>query len=182
MGSPGLKEYTVEIDGQVLRYRNATPVWTPFVWPNPNGVAASRITAITNEDKLVEIFYEPGRFSLDRLFEVAKKAKGADGVNELTWTKDGRSVTLLLRVTSAPGSSTAAGGGPGAAGAVPATSAGLRGARLPALVAGTDGALPLVPLATSAPAAVSPAVAATAAPAPASIDTKARQALAGTPR
>ena len=141
LGSPGLKEYTVEIDGQVLRYRNATPVWTPFVWPNPSGVAASRIRAVTNEDKAIEIFYEPGRFSLDRLFEVAKKAKGADGVNELTWSKGGHSVTVQLRVVSAPGM--AAAPPPKATGAIagtpsPVATAGLRGVRLPALVTGVD--------------------------------------------
>jgi len=40
----GPHEYTVEIDGQVLRYRNAAPAWTNFVWPNPSGhqVCASR--------------------------------------------------------------------------------------------------------------------------------------------
>ncbi len=142
LGSPGLKEYTIEIDGQVLRYRNASPAWAPFVWPNPGGLPASRISAVTNEDKAVEIFYEPGRFSLERLFEEATKAKGAEGVNELTWSKGGHSVTVQLRVVSAPGVATPA---PKAAGASaspssPVTAAGLRGARLPALVVGIDAA------------------------------------------
>jgi type VI secretion system protein ImpL len=142
LGSPGLKEYTVEIDGQVLRYRNGAAAWTPFVWPNPGASPGSKISAVTLEDRTVEIFNEPGRFSLERLFETAQKSKGADGVNELTWSRDGRSVTVQLRVVSAPG----AGGAGTATGATgsrsPGTSAaaapvvGLRGARLPALVAG----------------------------------------------
>jgi type VI secretion system protein ImpL len=144
LGSPGLKEYTVEIDGQVLRYRNGAAAWTPFVWPNPGASPGSKISAVTLEDRTVEIFNEPGRFSLERLFETAQKSKGADGVNELTWSRDGRSVTVQLRVVSAPG----AGGAGTATGATgsrsPGTSAaaapvvGLRGARLPALVAGVS--------------------------------------------
>lgn len=140
VGSPGLKEYTVEIDGQVLRYRNTTAVWTSFVWPNASGVPGSRITALTNDDRSVEIFNEPGRFSLERLFAAAQKTKSPEGLNELTWTKDGRSVTVQLRVVSAPGATAApaAANSATSAGTSGVTAAGLRGVRLPALVAGSD--------------------------------------------
>ena len=32
-GAPGLLEYTLEIDGQTLRYRNMAAAWTNFFWP-----------------------------------------------------------------------------------------------------------------------------------------------------
>ena len=164
LGSPGLKEYTVEIDGQVLRYRNTTPGWTPFVWPNPGGAPGSRITAVTNEDKTIEIFNEPGRFSLDRLFEVAKKSKNAEGINELAWTKEGKTVSVQLRIVSAPGAAPAtptspapgrAGGTTPASIPTPSPTAGLRGTRLPALVTGTDSPQPVAPANTKLVSAAS---------------------------
>jgi type VI secretion system protein ImpL len=154
LGSPGLKEYTVEIDGQVLRYRNSAPTWTPFVWPNASGAPGSRITAVTNEDKTIEIFNEPGRFSIDRLFDVAKKSKNAEGINELSWTKDGKTVSVQLRIVSAPGSppsntSQAPGRSPATTAASTPTGS-LRGARLPALVTGADAPVSPAPPASGA--------------------------------
>lgn len=130
-GAPGLLEYTVEIDGQVLRYRNMAAAWTNFFWPNPAGVPGVRISAVTNDGRTVEIFNEPGRFGLERLFAAAKKAKTADGGNELTWTKDGFSVAVQLRIISQPGATAQSSGEGQARG-----SSGLLGLRLPTQIAG----------------------------------------------
>jgi type VI secretion system protein ImpL len=161
-GAPGLLEYTIEIDGQVLRYRNTAPAWTRFVWPNPGGTPGVRITGVTHSGRTVEIFNEPGRFGLTRMFEAATRKKLPDGVNELSWTQGGDTVTLQLRIISQPGAPAAQG-----ANAAPVASSGLRGLRLPSLVAGSDAPMPGASAAVSAsasnPRASSPEAARTAA-------------------
>lgn len=156
-GAPGVLEYTLEIDGQTLRYRNMAAAWTNFTWPNPGGTPGARITAVTNDGRSVEVFNEPGRFGLERLFAAARKSKTADGHNELTWTRDGVSVMVQLRIISQPGASAQASG----AGQTRA-SGGLVGLSLPAQVAGgadrpVEGAATLRPTAAgTAPTAVNP--------------------------
>lgn len=156
-GAPGVLEYTLEIDGQTLRYRNMAAAWTNFTWPNPGGTPGARITAVTNDGRSVEVFNEPGRFGLERLFAAARKSKTADGHNELTWTRDGVSVMVQLRIISQPGASAQASG----AGQTRA-SGGLVGLSLPAQVAGgadrpVEGAATLRPTAVgTAPTAVNP--------------------------
>lgn len=145
-GAPGLLEYTLEIDGQTLRYRNMAAAWTNFFWPNPTGTPGVRISAITNDGRTIEIFNEPGRYGLERLFASAKKVKTADGGNELTWTKDGFSVSVQLRIISQPGATAQSSGEGQARG-----SSGLLGLRLPAQIAGGAPA-PVVPAPASAPA------------------------------
>jgi type VI secretion system protein ImpL len=137
-GAPGLLEYTVEIDGQSLRYRNMAAAWTNFFWPNPAGTPGARVIATTNDGRTLELFNEPGRFGLERLFAAAKKSKAADGSNELTWSHDGFSVTVQLRIISQPGA-TAQSSGEGQA----RSSSGLLGLSLPTQVAGGAEAPPV---------------------------------------
>jgi type VI secretion system protein ImpL len=162
IGAPGLQEYSLEIDGQTLRYRNMAAAWVNFFWPNPAGTPGARITAVTNDGRTVEIFNEPGRFGLERLLTAASKRKAADGANELTWTKDGLSVAVQLRIISQPGA-TAQSSEAGQA----RSSSGLLGLSLPTQIAGG----PAEPVATPASSA---AVAPTA-PAPAASATTAGQ-------
>ena len=145
-GAPGLSEYTVEIDGQKLRYRNTTATWEQFVWPNPSATPGVRITAITFDGRVVDILNEPGRFALTKMLEAAKRKLLGDNLYELSWASGASVVTVQLRVVSQPGAPApaAAGGGGGAAGggggsAAPVGVAGLRGVRLPTLVVGADG-------------------------------------------
>ena len=139
IGSPGLVEYTLEIDGQVLRYRNAAPAWTNFVWPNPSSAPGVRIVGVTAAGRSIEILNEPGRFGLTRMFEVAQRKKLPDGTNELSWSQEGQTVSLQLRVISQPGAAS----GPRSAGAgtaaPPVAASNLKGLRLPALVVGAEG-------------------------------------------
>jgi type VI secretion system protein ImpL len=132
-GAPGLLEYTVDIDGQVLRYRNTAPVWTPFVWPHAGGQPGARITGQTVEGRTVELLNVPGRFGLQRMLESAQRHKRADGSYDLSWSQGGATVTLQLRIISQSGGE-AGGGGSGAA-AVAQTGS-LRGLQLPGQVAG----------------------------------------------
>lgn len=133
-GAPGMLEYTVEIDGQVMRYRNGAAVWTNFVWPNPDGAPGARITGTTADGRVLEMFNEPGRYGLERLFSSARKTKAANGSNELTWTKDNLSVTVQLRIISQPGASVQTPSDAPAGG-----TKGLLGLHLPALVAVESG-------------------------------------------
>lgn len=158
-GSPGLVEYTVEIDGQVLRYRNTAAGWTNFVWPNPTGAPGVRIVGVTHAGRSVEILNEPGRFGLTRMFEVAQRRKLPGNVNELSWTQGKDTVTLHLRVISQPGATSPPPGGSastqaGSSAPAPVAGSSLRGLKLPALVVGTDAPATAVADATAAPGAI----------------------------
>lgn len=140
-GSPGLIEYTLTIDGQTLRYRNTAPVWTDFVWPNPSAVPGVNITGVTFDGRTIEVLNVPGRFGLERMFELAQRSKLADGTNVLSWGQGNQAVALHLRIIRAPGTANgpaAAPGAPNAAAATAPAATGLRGLKLPALVAGSD--------------------------------------------
>ncbi len=161
-GAPGLIEYTVEIDGQTLRYRNTAPSWNNFVWPGASASPGVRIVGVTNDGRSVEIFNAPGQNGLTRAIEAAKQKKLPDGSNELSWVKDGHSVTVQLRVVSQPG----AGGGNGddGDGDKPAVATSdLRGVRLPALVVGADAPVTAALSAAAPPGGNASAVAAGAA-------------------
>jgi len=128
----GLSEYTIEIDGQVLRYRMGAQEWTNFVWPSVKGQPGARITAVTYDGRVVEITNQPGRYGLERLINTAQRAKKPDGVFELTWNNGGSAVSVDLRIVSSPQAPSpqtdAAGGAP--------TKQSLLGLKLPQNVAG----------------------------------------------
>ena len=139
-GSPGLLEYSIEIDGQRLRYRNTAADWTQFVSPNPSGTPGVRISAITNDGRTVEILNEPGNFAVKRMGDVAKTRQLQPNLYEMSWSQGGSTVMVQLRMISMPGAAPA----PRAAGATaPVASAALRNIRLPATVVGAE--LPLAP-------------------------------------
>jgi type VI secretion system protein ImpL len=139
---PGLSEYTIEVDGQQLRYRNTVASWSNFVWPG-QGAPGVRISGITTEGRAVEFLNEPGGYGLEKMIGKAKRRKLDAGAFELTWPNGALAVTVQLRLISSPNV-----GSPTAQGApdTPSASGGLKGVQLPPLVAGT--------LATTAPAAV----------------------------
>jgi type VI secretion system protein ImpL len=140
-GSPGLSEYTIEIDGQQLRYRNAAPQWQQFVVPNAAAVPGARITARTLDGRNVEVFNEPGRFAFQKLFQAASNKPVAANVYEKSWSSGPVTVTVHFRIISQPGAVAAAPGpGAGAKGSAPVAPGpqGLRGTRLPPLVVGSD--------------------------------------------
>jgi type VI secretion system protein ImpL len=148
-GSPGIAEYTLVVDGQSLRYRNAAADWVSMVWPNPAGVAGVRITAVTNDGNSLEMLNEPGQAGLQRMMDAATRTKLSDGTTLMTWSKGTLKVNVIMRLLSTPGADPAppriAGGGKqgnGAAVVDEAPALGgigrLRGVKLPALVAGLD--------------------------------------------
>jgi type VI secretion system protein ImpL len=134
MPAPGTLEYTVEIDGQQLRYRNTPAQWTSMVHPSPQGVPGARITAVAFDGRSVELFNEPGQFGLKRMIDAAARKRKEEGVHELRWTSGGISVALELKITSSPEAS----GGEGAP-----QDQGFRGMKLPEAIVG--GAAPTAP-------------------------------------
>jgi len=98
--APGTTEYTVEIDGQQLRYRNTPPVWTNMVHPGPQGTAGAKISAVTFDGRTVELFNEAGQFGLQRLIESAAKTRKGDRWFELRWTVPGATVAIEMKVVS----------------------------------------------------------------------------------
>ena len=149
--APGTLEYTVEIDGQQLRYRNTPAQWTNMVHPGPQGAAGmqgARITAVTFDGRTVELFNEPGQFGLKRMIDAAAKKRKDGGVFELRWTRGDVAVALDLKITSSPETT-----GAGAGGTAAVQEQGFRGMQLPETIVGTPGAS--APAAPSLAAAVS---------------------------
>ncbi|MCT9071772.1 type VI secretion system membrane subunit TssM [Cupriavidus gilardii] len=142
----GTTEYTIEIDGQQLRYRNTPPQWTNFVWPNPQGTPGARITATTFDGRTVEVLSEPGRFGLERLIATASRKRRPDGAFELSWTQGGTTVAVALRIVSSPQTTTAAADSP--------QGQGLRGLKLPPAIA--DASAPVSTTEAAQPAASAP--------------------------
>jgi type VI secretion system protein ImpL len=98
--APGTTEYTVEIDGQQLRYRNTPPVWTNMVHPGPQGAPGAKISAVTFDGRTVEVFNEPGQFGLQRLIESAAKTRKGERWFELRWNVSGVAVAVELKIVS----------------------------------------------------------------------------------
>ncbi|MET3129978.1 type VI secretion system protein ImpL [Oxalobacteraceae bacterium GrIS 1.11] len=128
MAAPGTLEYTVEIDGQQLRYRNTPAQWTNMVHPGVQGAPGARITAVTFDGRSVELLNEPGQFGLKRMIDAASKTRKDGGVYELRWNKEGVSVAFDLKITS---SADVTGSGD-----APLPAQGLRGLKLPETIVG----------------------------------------------
>ena len=125
----GVTEYTIEIDGQQLRYRNTPPAWANMVHPGPTGASGARVSAVTFDGRTVELFNEPGQFGLQKLIEAAAK-KRLDGTTfELHWSAGSVTVGVDLKRISSPESS----GGDAQA------SRGFSGLRLPEAIVGRPG-------------------------------------------
>jgi type VI secretion system protein ImpL len=138
----GVLEYTIEIDGQQLRYRNTQAGWSNFVWPNAQGVPGARIVAVTFDGRSIEVVNEPGRFGLERLLSTATRKRKEDGVFELSWGSGGTSVAVNLKLISSPQATNAPTGSSGT---------GYRGMTLPQNIA--EAAPAAAPIATASPQA-----------------------------
>ncbi|RZA35400.1 MAG: type VI secretion system membrane subunit TssM [Lysobacteraceae bacterium] len=123
--APGTLEYTLDIDGQQLRYKNTAPAWTNMVHPGPQGMAGVRISALTFDGRSVELLNEPGQSGLKRMIDAAQKKKKDGGIFELRWSAGNVAVTVDLKIVSS-----AAANGSGEQGQ------GFRGLRLPTTIVG----------------------------------------------
>lgn len=127
--APGATEYTVEIDGQQLRYRNTPPVWTNMVYPGP-GTAGAKISAVTFDGRTVELFNEAGQFGMRKMIEASTQTKKTGGVNELRWASGNLAIVVDLRLVS---NAAASSGGKG-----------FQGLRLPQTIVGRPPAEPAI--------------------------------------
>jgi type VI secretion system protein ImpL len=132
MPVPGVTEYTVDIEGQQLRYRNTPPAWTNMVHPGPQPMAGTRISAVTFDGRTVELLNEPGQFGLKRMFDAAERKPKGGGVFELRWTKGNVSVAFDLKKVSSADTS----------GETATASRGFNGLRLPDTIVGRGGPAP----------------------------------------
>ncbi|MDM5178087.1 type VI secretion system membrane subunit TssM [Massilia sp. DJPM01] len=156
LGATGATEFTIEIDGQSLRWKGQPQPWVHMVWPNPQGTPGSRITAITPQGQTVVLLNEPGHFGLRKMVESAQRKRKDGGVFELSWENAGVKVTSNLKIIPA--------GAKPAATSAPQAGSGFKRMRLPDTIISSS-----VPAAVPAPApaaAPAPAPAAAAAPAP----------------
>jgi type VI secretion system protein ImpL len=159
LGGVSATEFTIEIDGQALRWRGQPQPWVHMVWPNPQGVPGARVTAITPEGRSVVLFNETGHFGLKKMVDAAKRKRKDNGVFELTWDNAGVAVTANLKIVgTAPA--------PAAPAAVP-QSAGFKRLRLPDTLTAAAPVAPLAPPAPSAPSPATPVPAPASAPVPA---------------
>jgi type VI secretion system protein ImpL len=150
--APGLTEYTIEIDGQQLRYRNTAAAWTNFVWPSPQGAPGVKISGVSFDGRGVEFINFPGNFGLEKMLGSAARKKLDATTFELKWTSASGAnlvVPIKLRIISSPGMNAPAAGQPAGNG-----SANFKGLQLPTLIAGDDGAPPATASAGQPPTAV----------------------------
>lgn len=95
-------EYSIEIDGQKLRYRNGVAQWVSFVWPNPTAAPGARIVATTFDGQEREIANHGGRFGLEKLINAASRTRNADGSFTLSWEQGDLSIPVMLKIVSSP--------------------------------------------------------------------------------
>ena len=129
---PGLVEYTVEIDGQQMRYRNGVARWVRMAWPG-SGTPGARVSGVTHDGRTIEFFSEPGRFGLEKLINAAQRHRIDNGGFELRWAQGAQAVSVQLKIISNAAATVAA--SPPAAGGAGQTPVSHPGA-LPAMVAG----------------------------------------------
>src|SRR5699024_5469456 len=64
----GISEYTININGQKLRYRNTPPKWKSFVWSGSQTGQLTEISATTLDGRNVTLEKFTGAGALTRLF------------------------------------------------------------------------------------------------------------------
>ncbi|MFT3856103.1 MAG: type VI secretion system membrane subunit TssM [Aquabacterium sp.] len=131
LAAPGLTEYTIDIDGQILRYRNGQASWQHFVWPGP-GTPGVRISGVGFDGKPVEFFNEPGRFGLEKMINSAQRKRLDNQLFELRWPQGALNVGVQLRIISNAVAPTPAVASPSSS----SSSGGSRPGALPAIIAG----------------------------------------------
>jgi type VI secretion system protein ImpL len=140
MPAPGTLEYTIDIDGQQVRYRNTPAQWTNMIHPSPQGAPGARITAVGFDGRSVEVFNEAGQFGLKRMIDSAAKQKRDGGVFELRWSSGAITVAMGLKIISSPESS---------GGAAAPQDQGFKGMRLPETIVGAQVVVAAAPVGAS---------------------------------
>lgn len=103
--TPGLSEIVLEIDGQLLRYRNGPQAWTSFTWPNPErpNAQGARIQTVSFAGVSTSVASFSGRLSLMRLLAQAKADNPTAPTVQLEWrAKMNRAVPERVAATGGP--------------------------------------------------------------------------------
>ncbi|WEF35895.1 type VI secretion system membrane subunit TssM [Pseudoduganella chitinolytica] len=98
LGATGATEFTLEIDGQALRWRGQPQPWVKMRWPNPSGMPGARIKAIAPSGATVVLLDESGRDGLRKMIDAARRTRRDNGVFELAWSNSGVTVTANLKI------------------------------------------------------------------------------------
>ncbi|MDI3262298.1 MAG: type VI secretion system membrane subunit TssM [Fulvimonas sp.] len=130
----GISEYTININGQTLRYRNTPPEWKSFVWDSTQANPVAQVSALTFDGRTVMVEDHAGSNALGKLIAAAKPVRREDGTYLLSWSRDQVNVSVRLKLVS--GAQTDASG---------AQKQGLLGTTLPPAVAGKEGTDEQVP-------------------------------------
>lgn len=84
--TPGLSEILIEIDGQVLRYRNGPQPWVAFNWPNNNVQSqGARLQAVSFAGVPTQVANYNGRLGLMRLLADAHALRPTETSNIVEW-------------------------------------------------------------------------------------------------
>ncbi len=138
----GLSEYTIDIDGQRLRYNNGLPEWVSFIWPNPSSQPGVKISATDLNGNVITIVDEPGAYGLEKLMTSASRKKLPDGSFELRWNSSDSNAPLAVKFRLISG------GGASNNNDAPAGSNGLKGLQLVSSVAVDAVSVPSAPTST----------------------------------
>jgi type VI secretion system protein ImpL len=106
--TPGLSEIIMEIDGQLLRYRNGPQTWNSFTWPNPANTSAqgARIQALSFSGASTSVANFSGRLGLMRLLSLARTDDPSAPTVQLEWrVKTNRPGAEKIAVTDRAASS-----------------------------------------------------------------------------
>ncbi len=83
--TPGLSEILIEIDGQILRYRNGPQPWTAFTWPNNSQSQGARLNAVSFAGVPTQVANYNGRLGLMRLLADGRAIRPTDGSSAIEW-------------------------------------------------------------------------------------------------
>ncbi|WP_305074870.1 type VI secretion system membrane subunit TssM [Propionivibrio sp.] len=87
--TPGLSEILIEVDGQVLRYRNGPQLWTGFNWPNAQAsVQGARLQVVSFAGVSTSMANHGGRLGLMRLLTQARVEDRGNGSATLEWRQE----------------------------------------------------------------------------------------------
>ena len=75
----------MEIDGQVLRYRNGPQPWVAFNWPNPVQSQGARLQAVSFAGVPTQVANYNGRLGLMRLLADARALRPTDASSTVEW-------------------------------------------------------------------------------------------------
>lgn len=99
VGSPGISELSLSVDGQTVSYRNEPPSWSAMVWPGTEGDPGASIRAVALDGEGLVV--RGGEWGLWRLMELGTVSGSAgQGVFSVKWDLSDQHlgvVTMYLR-------------------------------------------------------------------------------------